>query len=136
MQVIFKIGKANTSMGQNVFVVGSAPAVASWKFQNAHRMSTKKGMYPAWESKAPIMINSKAESQSLEYKYIIMDDKTRTNPRWEGGDNRKVDLSSYFDQATSGGDKVVVLEDGNFDETGRKTKISISGGGSGSGDPE
>ena len=89
-------------MGQNAYVVGSASGIAGWDIKQAHKLSTKKDLYPAWESKTPATIETKGECANLEYKYIIMDDKSKTNPNWEGGNNHRVDLSQYFDRAVQG----------------------------------
>jgi len=43
MQVKFKINKAETKMGQNLFVVGSRSIVGKWDPKNAHKLTTKAG---------------------------------------------------------------------------------------------
>ena len=48
MQVQFKIQKADTKPGQNVFVVGNKPQLGNWDNKKAHKLSTEKGTYPAW----------------------------------------------------------------------------------------
>ena len=60
-------------------------------------MGTNKQTYPKWESKNLVIFGSKDECQAVEYKYIKVDDKGGQTV-WEEGDNRKVDLSSFYDQ--------------------------------------
>ena len=56
----------------------------------------------------------------MEYKYIIQNDKFET--RWEDGDNRKIDLSKYFDQFKNT-DGTVIVEDHSFGRSEKKAKI-------------
>ena len=71
MQVQFKIRKAETRPGQNVYVVGNKPQLGNWNNKQAHKLSTEKGMYPAWQSRAAMTFNSREECSNIEYKYII-----------------------------------------------------------------
>lgn len=89
MQLRFKINKAETKMGQSLFVVGNRSFIGKWDSKLAHKMSTNGKLYPAWESKDTIEVSDPGEI--LEYKYIINNDKNETI--WEDGENRKVTLS-------------------------------------------
>jgi hypothetical protein len=54
-------------------------------------------MYPKWESKNLVSFDSKDECKAVEYKFIKIDDKGG-DTIWEQGDNRKIDLSPFYDQ--------------------------------------
>jgi alpha-amylase len=71
MQLRFKLGKAESKHGQNVYVVGNRSCIGAWDPKKAHKLSTRKDIYPAWESKVNIDVNDVNE---LEYKYIFKND--------------------------------------------------------------
>jgi alpha-amylase len=70
---------ATTYWGQNVFVVGSIPALGSWNANNAIALSA--ATYPIWSGTATLPTNT-----YFEYKYV------KKNPdgtiSWESGANR------------------------------------------------
>jgi len=70
---------ATTAFGQNVYAVGSIPALGSWNTNNAIGLSS--GTYPVWSGTATLPANT-----SFQYKYL------KKNPdgsiTWESGPNR------------------------------------------------
>jgi alpha-amylase len=69
---------ATTVWGQNVFVVGSIPALGSWNTNNAVALSSSA--YPIWRATVNLPPNT-----SLEYKYIKKNGSTVV---WESDPNR------------------------------------------------
>ena len=91
---------------------------------------TSNGTYPKWQNKDNIVFGSKAES-IIEYKYIINNEQVsifivfhliQSETTWEDGNNRKVDLSNFFESG-----KTVVVEDDGFNKVGRKPKVYPQG---------
>lgn len=82
VSVTFNEG-ANTNFGQNVFVVGSIPALASWSPANAKPMTrvSGSGTFGTWSTTLTLPANT-----FVEYKYIIKDGAG--NVTWESGANR------------------------------------------------
>jgi alpha-amylase len=75
---------ATTYWGQNVFVVGSIPALGSWNANNAIALSA--ATYPIWSGTAILPTNT-----YFEYKYVKKNpDGTIT---WESGANRSYTTS-------------------------------------------
>ena len=68
-----------TSSGQNVFVVGSIPALGSWNTGNAIALSP--ALYPVWSAAVSLPANT-----SFEYKYIKKNSDGTI--QWESGANR------------------------------------------------
>ncbi|GIH21677.1 alpha-amylase [Rugosimonospora africana] len=68
-----------TVWGQNVYLVGSIPALGSWNTGSALLMSS--AAYPVWRLTAAL-----PPSTSIEYKYILKDGAG--NVTWESGSNR------------------------------------------------
>lgn len=123
MQVKFRLKNAQTKWGQNLAIVGSSEAIGKWKSEKAPLMTTNQKMFPKWESKQNITFGShqQGDLKCLEYKYIMVNDKGG-DPVWEGGDNRKVDLSSF-----AGRDGIVVVEDDGFNQKHRPAKVYPEG---------
>lgn len=71
--------EASTAWGENIYVVGSAPALGSWDPNDAVRLSPAG--YPTWSGTVDL-----PASTAVEYKYIKRD--MLGNVVWEGGDNR------------------------------------------------
>ncbi len=67
-----------TNSGENVFVVGSIPALGSWNTANAIALSSAN--YPVWSGTVNLPANT-----TVEYKYIKKNGSTVT---WEGNANR------------------------------------------------
>jgi alpha-amylase len=70
---------ATTSWGQNVYIVGSIPALGSWNTTNAVALSSQN--YPYWTGTLTVPANT-----YFEYKYIKID--SSGNVVWESGSNR------------------------------------------------
>jgi alpha-amylase len=70
---------ATTSYGQNVYVVGSIPALGSWNTANAVALSSAS--YPVWRGTVTLPSNT-----AFEYKYIKKDPDGSVE--WESGANR------------------------------------------------
>ncbi len=68
-----------TAWGQNVYIVGSIPALGSWNTANAVALSSQK--YPYWTAALSVPTNT-----YFEYKYIKIDASGAVI--WESGSNR------------------------------------------------
>jgi alpha-amylase len=68
-----------TTWGQNVYIVGSIPALGSWNPANAVSLSSQN--YPFWTAALTVPTNT-----YFEYKYIKIDGSG--NVTWESGNNR------------------------------------------------
>ena len=44
----FTINRADTKVGENVFVVGNLPQLGSWNAKNAIPLYTNRESYPVW----------------------------------------------------------------------------------------
>lgn len=78
---------ATTSWGQNVYIVGSIPALGGWNPANAVALSSQN--YPYWTAALSVPANT-----YFEYKYIKID--SSGNVTWESGGNR------YYTTGSSG----------------------------------
>jgi alpha-amylase len=76
-----------TNYGQNVYIVGSIPALGSWNTANAVALSSRN--YPSWTAALSLPTNT-----YFEYKYIKIDGSG--NVTWESGNNR------YYTTGSSG----------------------------------
>lgn len=79
VQVIFKVNAA-TSVGQNVYVVGSIPELGSWDPAKASEVMMNPN-YPQWF--LPVSV---PKGTQFEFKFIKKDGNG--NVVWEGGSNR------------------------------------------------
>jgi hypothetical protein len=79
VQVIFKVNAA-TSVGQNVYVVGSIPELGSWDPAKASEVMMNPN-YPQWF--LPVSV---PKATQFEFKFIKKD--ANGNVVWEGGSNR------------------------------------------------
>ncbi|WP_381559635.1 carbohydrate-binding module family 20 domain-containing protein [Streptomyces eurythermus] len=70
---------ASTQWGQNIYVVGSTPALGSWNTANALKLDPAS--YPVWK-----LDQSLPAGTAFEYKYIRKD--ASGNVTWESGANR------------------------------------------------
>ncbi|WP_265523552.1 carbohydrate-binding module family 20 domain-containing protein [Oerskovia flava] len=76
---------ASTSWGQNIFVVGSIPALGSWSPAAAAPLSA--ATYPVWRSTLDLPAGT-----TFEYKYVRKDGAG--NVTWESGANRTATVGS------------------------------------------
>lgn len=60
-----------------------------------------------------MILNSKFEAANVEYKYLICT-KDLKKIVWETGDNRKVDLSAFYENSTE--EYELLIEDAGFNE--------------------
>jgi alpha-amylase len=74
-----------TVWGQNVFVVGSIPALGNWAPASAVPLSS--ATYPVWAATVNLPANT-----AFEYKYIVKDGSG--NVTWESGGNRAANTGS------------------------------------------
>jgi 4-alpha-glucanotransferase len=79
----FSLFSTGVSDGYEYGVVGSTPELGSWSV--AQPMSDQ--YYPYWKVNIPI-----AGSADIEYKYVILDSKTKNIVSWEVGENRHIHL--------------------------------------------
>jgi alpha-amylase len=76
---------ASTTWGQNVFVVGSIPALGSWNTTNAIALSS--AAYPVWSATVTLPANT-----AVEYKFIKKN--TDGSVTWESGANRTLNTGT------------------------------------------
>lgn len=84
-------------MGESLALVGNNSIGSNWDSKKALHFKTNPQIYPRWQAEYKIIINSKYEASNLEYKYIKIKNKG-AGIDWESGNNRKLNLSYYFDQ--------------------------------------
>ena len=89
MQATFKLKRADTKFGQNVYIVGNCPTLKTWNPNQALQLHTDATKYPEWTSQQPVSL----EAAKIEYKYIIK--ASGGQVIWEDGANRQVDLSGF-----------------------------------------
>lgn len=116
--MIFKLDHADTKLGRFTHISGSSKQLGSWKFSKAQEMNAK-GTYPRWQSVDKVKFRSKEELAKIEYKYVV-GGRNSKRPIWEKGDNRKVDLSEYYDKG-----KVIVVEDRSFNNKDNKPNVYL-----------
>ncbi|MBB4910051.1 carbohydrate-binding module family 20 domain-containing protein [Actinophytocola algeriensis] len=90
--------QAETSWGQNVFVVGNVPQLGSWNPANAVPLTTNSSTYPRWHGSGTLPANT-----NIEYKFVIKQDGQPVI--WETGANR-----TY----RTGGTGAVTIDGGTF----------------------
>ena len=84
VQVSFKIKNAETSWGQNVYLVGNCDALGNWNVNSAVGPAVCPN-YPDWDITVAIPKNTR-----IEFKAIKKDDSG--NVVWEDGDNKVIDV--------------------------------------------
>ena len=82
--VIFRVSAPQLKAGQSVAVCGSHPAIGSW---NASRYLK---MEYAGQHEWILSVNALGWLMPVEYKYVVVDEKTHELLRWEEGDNRLI----------------------------------------------
>jgi 4-alpha-glucanotransferase len=75
----------NTTFGQQIYVCGSAKSLGNWDVSKAVELTYLKGGH--WS----IPLNIPANTNLLEYKYVLVDEYG--NSTWEWGDGRKLKVS-------------------------------------------
>eukprot|EP00347_Sterkiella_histriomuscorum_P002420 403368223 len=117
MQVRFRLKKAETRMGENLFIVGNIPSLSNWNARSALPMNTDKSRYPQWDSVQSIQLNDVEALGQIEYKYIIKQNET---VRWEDGKNRVVNLQQYHLG------QEIIISDQAFNMDGASPQIEIA----------
>jgi hypothetical protein len=112
--VKFRLQKALTKVGQNVYLVGSVPALKMWNASQGIKMTTNKETYPIWETESLPILNELLESgnELLEYKYIVKS----TEFEWEGGDNRILDLTKLREAMLESSSSEMLVIDKQFND--------------------
>lgn len=78
--VTFSVNNATTAWGQNVFVVGDAPALGAWNASYGAKQLAPAA-YPTWSG--PVFL---PRGSTVQYKFIKKDGGNNTT--WEAGGNR------------------------------------------------
>ena len=93
--VIFRVSAPQLQPGQAVAICGSHPAIGSWNTSRYLRMEY------AGQHEWLLSVDALSMLFPIEYKYVIVDDKTHSFVQWEEGENRiingeqTVDNNSY-----------------------------------------
>ena len=80
--VIFRVSAPQLREGESVGLCGSHPAIGSWSPSRFLRMN------PIGDGDWMLSVNIEGMPLPLEYKYVVIDDKTNHLTVWEEGDNR------------------------------------------------
>ncbi len=80
--VMFRVSAPQLRAGQSLGVCGSHPSMGSWS------PSRFLQMQPMGDDDWILSVNIEGMPLPLEYKYVVIDDKTRHLVSWEEGDNR------------------------------------------------
>lgn len=101
--IIFRVSAPQLRKGQSLAILGSHPALGDW---NAARYLPMEyvGRFD-WM----LSVNVDAILLPIEYKFVIVDDATRSLVAWEEGDNRKTDISFSTEPSTIPDGTVLVL---------------------------
>ncbi|MBR6180817.1 MAG: 4-alpha-glucanotransferase [Prevotella sp.] len=80
--VVFRVSAPQLRPGESVGICGSHPAMGSWSPSRFLRMN------PVGDGEWMLSVNIEGMPLPLEYKYVVVDDKTNHLVSWEEGDNR------------------------------------------------
>lgn len=83
--VLFRVSAPQLQRGQALAVIGSHPALGSWSTARYLRMEY------LGQCDWLLSVNVDAIQMPIEYKYVVVDDKTHNLISWEEGDNRVLD---------------------------------------------
>ncbi len=84
----FRVSAPQLLPGQAVAICGSHPAIGNWNTSRYLRMEY------AGQQEWILTVNALGMIFPLEYKYVVVDDKTHAFVCWEEGDNRVVSVDS------------------------------------------
>ena len=84
----FRVSAPQLLPGQAVAICGSHPAIGNWNTSRYLRMEY------AGQQEWMLTVNALGMIFPLEYKYVVVDDKTHAFVCWEEGDNRVVSVES------------------------------------------
>ena len=82
--VCFRVSAPQLKAGESVGVCGSHPAMGSWSPSRFLRMT------PLGDGDWMLSVNVEGWPLPLEYKYVVVDDKSNQLIAWEDGDNRSI----------------------------------------------
>lgn len=80
--VIFRVSAPQLQAGETVGLCGSHPAIGSWSPSRFLRMNA------VGDGEWMLSVNIEGMPLPLEYKYVVVDEKTHQLKTWEEGDNR------------------------------------------------
>lgn len=80
--LLFRVSAPQLKPGQSLAVCGSHPAVGNWNTSQYMKMQY------AGQTVWMLSVNVMGMMLPLEYKYVIVDDRTSSFVKWEEGDNR------------------------------------------------
>ncbi len=80
--IIFKVSTPKQHEGEAVGLLGNHPSLGNWNVEHYLPMESQK------DGDWVLSVNMQALDAPLEYKYVIVDAKTRKFKRWEVGENR------------------------------------------------
>jgi 4-alpha-glucanotransferase len=90
--ILFRVSAPQLQKGQSLAILGSHPALGDWNASRFLRMEYL-GRFE-WM----LSVNVDAILLPIEYKYVIIDDKTNSLIAWEEGDNRTTEALLSSDQ--------------------------------------
>ena len=82
--ILFRVSAPQLQQGQSVAILGNHPALGSWNAARYLRME------PIGCCEWLLSVNVDVIMLPIEYKYVVVDDKTHSLLAWEEGDNRVV----------------------------------------------
>ena len=82
--IILRLPAPQTTPEQIVAITGNQQCLGSWNADKALQLSANH--FPNWE----IQLNSGEISFPLEYKFVVIDSKTKSICYWEEGENRTI----------------------------------------------
>ena len=89
--LVFSVTAPQLQEGQSLALLGNHPAIGGWNEARYLKM-IRQGEY-----KWVLSVNADSIQLPLEYKFVVIDDKTRKLVMWEEGDNRCFDAESIAD---------------------------------------
>ncbi len=101
--VIFRVSAPQLSDGETLALCGNHPSLGDWNPSRFLKM-TPMGDYD-WI----LSVNVEHVSLPIEYKYVIVDEKTNTLKTWEEGDNRIVEIYNENGEPRMNDGQVAVL---------------------------
>ena len=82
--IVFRVSAPQLKAGQVVAVCGSHPSIGSWSTSRYLKMEY------AGQGEWMLSVNAMGWQMPVEYKYVVVDEKTHELLSWEEGDNRAV----------------------------------------------
>jgi 4-alpha-glucanotransferase len=82
--LLFRMHAPRVPRGKTLAITGNTKALGNWK----RPVELSNANYPVWEK----TINIEQFNQPIEYKYLIIDNKTKQIEQWEEGEERMIPL--------------------------------------------